>query len=252
MREPSSSEEPRRRFLTRLLGGSLAAAMGALPASPLLAESRPSAATTDDLHGETGEVLAEETGYAADPDMSWLSRITAPRRIVFDSAQVEEGVALHHARTTLANYAVVEGTTDADWSMVITIRHAAVSMLPNDAMWAKYAFLGKSTKLKDSATGKRATRNPFLNANVGKDDKYSLIWPDGGLDTLMQRGVVVLACGMALRRLAGELAKDTKQDPKVVHPELLANLVPGVYVMPSGIFATVRAEEAGCRLFKSS
>jgi len=252
MREASSEEVPRRGFLARLIGSSLAAAAGGLSASPLLAESRPAARSTVDRASEVAGLSLDDASQAAMPDMSWLTRITAPRRIVFDSAQLDEGIALHHARTTLANYADVEKTSDADWSMVITIRHRAIEMIANDAMWSKYQFLGKSTELKDPATGKRASRNPFLNANVGKDDKYGLIWPDGGLDTLMQRGVIVLGCALALRRLASQLAKDTKQDAKVVQPELLANVLPGVYVMPSGIFATVRAEEAGCRLFKSS
>jgi len=251
MSKPFSSEVPRRRFLARLLGSSLAAAAGGLSASPLLADSRATAHSSDRAASEVTGML-DPSGEAVPPDMSWVERIAAPRRIVFDAAQLDEGSVLHHARVTLANYAEVERTTDADWSMVITIRHHAIPMLANDAMWSKYPFIGKSTELKDAATGKRAARNPFLNANVGKDDKYSLIWPDGGLDTLMRRGVVVLGCGLALRRLAGELAKDTKQDAKVVHTELLANVLPGVYVMPSGVFATVRAQEAGCRLFKSS
>jgi hypothetical protein len=242
------SSVPRRGFLGRLLGGSLAAAAGSLGATPLLAQ------TEDDAAGGGAEHVAMLGAAAApsDTDMSWVARITADRRIVFDAAQVEEGIVLHHARTTLTNFAEVEHTTDADWSMVVTIRHAAIPMVLNDAMWAKYAFLGKSTKLKDPASGKRPARNPFLNANVGKDDRYAMIWPDGGLDTLVRRGVIVLGCGLALRRLSGELAGDTKQDAKAVHQEVLTSLVPGVYVMPSGIFGTVRAEEAGCRFFKSS
>lgn len=242
---------PRRGFIGRLLGGSLTVAAGALP-TPFFSQSGPSAGAPEHEPSALTALIREDAGLAAEPDMSWLDRITASRRLVFDCAGIEEGVALHHVRTAFAHFTEVEKTTDADWSMVLTVRHAAVPMLANDALWTKYAFLGKSTKLKDPATGRRAARNPFLNANVAKDDKYGLIWPDGGLDTLMQRGVIVLGCGMALRRMAGELAKDTKQDAKAVHQEVLANLVPGVYVMPSGVFATLRAGDAGCRLFKSS
>jgi len=251
MPDESPSTLRRRGFLGRLLGGSIAVAAGSLPAAPLLAEPRPRDAAADGLEPAHAASMRDGAG-AADADMSWVPRITASRRIVFDCAEIEEGVALHHARITLANYAEIEKTTDADWSVVLTIRHAAVPMLANDVLWGKYAHLGKSTRLKDPATGKRAMRNPFLNANVREGDRYALIWPDGGLDTLVARGAIVLGCGMALRRLARELAEDTKQDPKAVHQEVLANLVPGVYVMPSGIFATVRAQEAGCRLFKSS
>lgn len=250
MSSTPSAHLPRRRAIGHLVGGSLAAALGSLPAAPLLAE----AAGPSALPRGAGHLDAIRDGDAAGapPDMSWLQRIDRPRRAVFDCAEIEEGVALHHVRVALAHYAEVEHATDAEWSIVLTIRHDAVPMLLNDAMWAKYPFLGRSTALKDPASGKRPARNPFLNANVRPDDRHGLIWPDGGLDTLVQRGVIVLACGMALRRLAGELARDTKRDPKAVHEEVLANLVPGVYVLPSGIFATLRAEEAGCRFFKSS
>jgi hypothetical protein len=251
MFDESPSTLRRRGFLGRLLGGSIAVAAGTLPAAPLLAESRPRVDATDGSESAQAALMREGAG-AADADMSWVPRITAPRRVVFDCAEIEEGVVLHHARTTLANYADVERTTDADWNVVLTIRHAAVPMLAHDVLWGKYAHLGKSTRLRDPATGKRATRNPFLNANVRETDRYALIWPDGGLDTLVRRGAIVLGCGLALRRLARELSEDTKQDPKLVHAELLANLVPGAYVMPSGIFATLRAEDAGCRMFKSS
>ena len=240
---------PRRGFLGRLLGGSLAAAIGSLPAAPLLAQDPPE--MSSDFLPEHLPLPTAAAGRA-DPDMSWLERLTTPRRMVFDSGQLEEGVALHHVRVMLANYAAVEHTSDADWSVVLTIRHQAIPIVLGDALWAKYRFLGKSTKLKDPATGGHPTRNPFLNANVDVADRHSLIWPDGGLDTLMKRGVVVLGCGLALRRISSEIAKDTKQEPGSVHDEVLAHVVPGVYVMPSGVFGTIRAEEAGCRLFKSS
>ncbi|MCU0621766.1 MAG: hypothetical protein MUC69_09705 [Gemmatimonadales bacterium] len=243
MTQDDPSQLPRRRAIGHLVGGSLAAAIGLRPEPPLPAAPPDLEHLAAIRHGVAPVMV---------PDMSWLQRIDRPRRAVFDCAEIEEGVALHHVRVALAHYAEVEHTTDADWSVVLTIRHAAVPMLLNDAMWAKYPFLGRSTELKDPASGKRPARNPFLNANVRPDDRYGLIWPDGGLDTLVRRGVIVLACGMALRRLAGELARDTKRDRDAVHEEVLANLLPGVYVLPSGIFATLRAEEAGCRYFKSS
>ena len=173
MSDESPSTLRRRGFLGRLLGGSIAVAAGTLPAAPLLGESRRRDGAAGGVESAHAALIREEAG-AADVDMSWVTRITAPRRIVFDCAEIEEGVALHHARITLANYAEIEKTTDADWSVVLTIRHAAVPMLANDVLWGKYAHLGKSTRLRDPATGKRATRNPFLNANVRESDRYAL------------------------------------------------------------------------------
>jgi len=36
-----------------------------------------------------------------------------------------------------------------------------------------------------------------------------------------------------------------------VRADIYANFVPGTIVMPSGVFATVRAQQAGCSFMKS-
>jgi hypothetical protein len=123
-------------------------------------------------------------------------------------------------------------------------------MVLDDPIWARYDFIGKDAKLKDPSTGKDAQRNPFLRS--GKDDPDAYVWPDGGLDALMGRGAIVLACNMALMGFAGIIAKRTKQQVDAVREELRHGLVPGVTLMPSGIFAVTRAEEAGCHYIRAT
>lgn len=178
--------------------------------------------------------------------MSWVDRITGAHRQVFDAPQINEGAALHQARVWLSGFAEVYHTTDKDMSGVLVFRHKAVPMVLNDAMYGKYP-IGKQLGLKDPASGKDARRNPFLKTSLGEDDQYSMIWPDGGLDTLITRGMTVLACDLALHASAGRLAKEVKRDAGDIYDELKVNLVPGVILMPSGIFAVTRAQEAGCR-----
>ena len=178
-------------------------------------------------------------------DMSWVDRITGDHRQVFDAPEISEATVLHQARVWLSGYSEVYQTTDADMHGVLVIRHQAIPMAVNDAMWARYK-LGKATKSVDPASGKPAERNPFLNANVKDGDQHSLLWPDGGLDTLMKRGQTVLACNMALHFMAGQTAKKAKLKAEDVYAEMRANLVPGVTLMPSGIFAVTRALQAGC------
>lgn len=119
-------------------------------------------------------------------------------------------------------------------------------------MWDRYE-LGKRTKVKDPASGKDARRNPFLNANDAGDDKNSLIWPDGGLDTLVRRGAVVLVCNMALNAFASSVIEKKDQ---VDHAEAMtrakAGLLPGTVLVPSGIFGVARAEEAGCHYIRAT
>ncbi|HET8762990.1 MAG TPA: hypothetical protein VFM12_06205 [Gemmatimonadales bacterium] len=223
---------PRRAFLGKVAGS--AAVLAAASAIP--AEVR-----------ALGAPAAPRPTPPGDWDMSWVDRITGDHRQVFDSPEIAEASGLHQMRTWLAGFHEVYGTSDADMHGVLVIRHEAIPMVANDAMWAKY-HMGKQYEQKDPASGKPAERNPFLNANVKDGDAHSLLWPDGGLDTLVKRGQTVLACNMALRFMSGKLARAAKLEPKVVYDDLRANLLPGVTLMPSGIFAVTRAQEAGCRL----
>lgn len=226
------SRAPTRRvFLTRAAGAAAALTVGgALPSALLAAAPAPA---------------RPGAPAAADWDMSWVERVTGAHRQLFDSPDVNDGAALHQARMWLAGFHEVYHTADKDMSGVLVFRHTAVSMVLNDAMYGKYP-IGKSVKVRDPASGKDARRNPFLKSNVGENDQYALIWPDGGLDTLVARGLIVLACNMALHGMAGRTAKEAKRDAGDVYDEFKANLVPGVTLMPSGIFAVTRAQEAGC------
>jgi len=184
-------------------------------------------------------------------DMSWTDRLTAPRRQVFDSPEIADGAALHQARMFLQGYKDVYGLADADLNAVLVFRHKGIPMVLRDEIWARYDFIGKKiTRLKDPTTGKDAARNPFLRPDPA--DKHSLVWSDGGLDTLIARGVIVLACNMALMGFAGIIAQRAKRPVDDVRQELKESLVPGVTLMPSGIFAVCRAEEAGCHFLQAT
>jgi hypothetical protein len=132
-------------------------------------------------------------------------------------------------------------------------------MVLNDALWDR-AQVGKALAeaedgkvvLRDPATGELPRRNPFLNANGKADDRHSMLWPDGGLDTLIARGAIVLACNLALRRAIALVQRADKVSTDEARKTVLANLVPGVIVMPSGIFAVTRAQEAGCQYIRAS
>jgi hypothetical protein len=176
-------------------------------------------------------------------DMSWVDRVTGRHRMVFDAHQVSEGICLHQVRVFLSGYASVYGLTDRDLSAVLVIRHAAIPMVLRDPLWAD-ADWGEKEKLKDPTTGEVAKRNPFIDVPAGA--RHAVTWDDGALDTLIQRGVIVLACDLALRNTAGQLAS-RRRIPRQDAIQLVAEqLVPGVYRMPSGIFATAHAQQLGC------
>jgi intracellular sulfur oxidation DsrE/DsrF family protein len=241
----------RRQFIGQLVGGAAAIAAGActraVPAQTVAPAQAPAGSAPPNATA-AGTATAHRSW-----DLSWTTRVASAttHKQVFDSPEIAEGTALHQARMFFVNYKDVYNSADADLGAVIVVRHIAIPMVLGDAVWAHYPFLGKKvTKLKDPTTNEWALRNPFLNAK--KDDKYALIWPDGGLDTLIGRGTIVLACNLALTGFASQIAKKTQQADDVVLKELTDGLVPGVTLVPSGIFGVIRAEQAGCAYIRAS
>jgi hypothetical protein len=200
MRDPISPATARRGFLGRLAG-----AAAALSGGGLLAREA----------GAQAAQAAVQAPTSAAWDMSWVERVTGAHRQVFDAPEIADGTALHQARSWMAGYAEVYGAKDADMSAVIVVRHAAIPMVLDDAFWARYEVAkqlanpeeGEKVVLKDPASGELPRRNPFLSANVQPKDRYALIWPDGGLDALIGRGAIVLACNLALRRAVSMAAR---------------------------------------------
>jgi len=232
---PNPSTAPRRGFLAQL-----ATAVAGVAAGALVRPARALAATMPN-----GRVPADTSaGRNTRWDLSWVDRITAPHRQVFDSPQIQDGAALSKASLFLAGYHEVYGTADADVNVVIVIRHRAIAMALASSVWARYDFIGDQTKLKDPTTGRTAKRNPFLG--VTDTDKYALIEPDASLDALIAHGAIVLACNLALGGFAYQIADKTKQPVDSVKAELAHGLVPGATLVPSGVFGVARAEEAGC------
>lgn len=222
----------RRDFLRQaslLAAGSLAA--GALDPATLRAQ------------GVAGGVAAGNARAQDGPDMSWADRVTGRYKMCFDAHEISEGTCLHQVRSFLAGYASTLGLTDSDVTAVLVIRHAAVPMVLGDALWADGTF-AETDELKDPSTGEPAKRNPFINVAAGS--RHALTWPDGALDTLMSRGVIVLACNLALANVAGRMAnarKIPRQDAMALIDE---HILPGVYRMPTGVFATCHAQGLGC------
>ena len=234
---PDSSSTPRRDFLARVATTAAVVVAGSACASPLAAAS----------------VAAEPVGRArqsASFDDSWTARVrAAAHRAVFDSPDVGDGLALEHATVFMDNYHEMFGTTDADTVPVIVMRHQGTVIALGDAVWEKYE-LGAYTKLKDPTTGDVTKRNPFVR--VEASDTHGLIEPPSTLPALRARGAVLLVCNRALNYFAGVQAKQRGMKKDDVMNDFLAGLVPGVIPQPSGVYAMIRAQEAGCAALRST
>lgn len=198
----------------------------------------------------TAESTPRSAGRSPAFDDSWTTRVrAAAHRAVFDSPDVADGLALGHAAVFMDNYHEMFGTSDADTVPVIVMRHQGTVIAMGDALWEKYE-LGKRTKLVDPVTGEVATRNPFVS--VGAKDPHALIEPGCTLPALRARGAVLLACNRALMHFAAQKSREMKLKLEDVQEEFRAGLVPGVILQPSGVYAVIRAQEAGCGAVRST
>lgn len=236
MFESSKSSSDRREFLAHVATAAAVLA-GTACAVPLAAST---------LQGAPGSGASHTTPF----DDSWTRRVMAAKhKAVFDSPNVEDGLALTHATLVMQGYRDQFGVAEGDVVPVVVLRHFATVIAMNDALWAKYR-LGEQFKIKDPATDKDALRNPFIR--VSKDDKNPLVAPDASIEGLLASGAVLLACNRAAMRYAGQMAEKFHRDPEEVRAEVRAGIVPGVLLQPSGVYATIRAQDVGCSFLRST
>lgn len=236
MSSPDTDATGRRDFLAQVASAAAVLAATACAAAPVAAAAKGAAprpaAPPAPTHWDDG----------------WTARVSAAKhKAVFDAPAIADGVAFTNAFVFLLSYNQMYGTADADMVPVIVIRHAAIPLAVDDELWDRYE-LGKSAKVKDGATGKWARRNPFLR--VDPDDKDA--FPPATIEALVKRGAILLGCNLAANRLAGDIARKSGQSHDDAFAEVRAHLVPGLTLMPSGILATVRAQEAGAAFIRST
>lgn len=241
MSPDSDQPTPRREFIGQLAASAVVLAGAACaPAAPSQTSPAPGPASR-----------SRPPSTPPHWDDSWFGRLTAKHKAVFDSPEIEDGLVFFQAVGYVNGMRDALAATDGDVQAVVVIRHSAIPMAFNDAMWEKYQF-GKEEKVKDR-NGKWARRNPFAGppADVsprpggGSRQRYDMAWLDA-------HGHVLLGCDLATRGQAGLIAERTKGDSQAIYQELKANLVPGVILQPTGVYAAHRAQEAGCTYIRST
>src|SRR5687768_3738523 len=216
----NDSASPRRQFIGELAAG--AAALAAVACAPAAtASNAPSQAPTPATATPTAAAPAMQMQpLPAQSSMkwesSWMDKITAKHKVVFDSPEIGFGAALYHAFSYLSSVKDVFGGGDSDASVVVVLRHAAVPMLYNDAMWAKYD-IGTETKTLDQKTKVAVTRNVYYQ-RVDKDGKpMAEERPSATIKSLSNRGVIFVGCDLATRGFSYRLAQKAKQQQKDVY-----------------------------------
>jgi len=181
-----------------------------------------------------------ERGSNAPEFEEWLKGITGKHRQVFDATSVNEGAMLGYTRTWLATIKETYNLDDKDLTAVIILRHASIPLAFENPIWEKYK-LGESYTLTDPATKAPAIRNYFARVNEGELDR-----PDMAVEKLLERGVKIGVCNVALSNRSRRIAKAMSLDADAVRKEWIANLFPGIIPVPSGVLAVHRAQEHEC------
>ena len=117
----------------------------------------------------------------------------------------------------------------------------------NDEFWERYE-VGKHLKMRDDKGKKWAKVNPLGSLGAGADEKskkYSLAGFQGV-------GGIVLACGWSFGGAASQIAKKESLEKDAARAKAKTMLMPGVILQPNGVFAALRAQEAGCSYINAS
>lgn len=223
----------RREFLESLSGGAAMFAGLALPGAATLRES---AAPPSPPQGETW-------------DLSWVGRLTGKYKAVFDVPEIEGGLGVWRAALALDHYRDVLKAGPRDFSMVVVLRHNAMVLAMRQRFWDEYG-VGARKGVRHPTSQQPTDRNPvLLSAARGEvPARYAGI----ALDQLLARGGIVLGCSYGLDASAEFVQSRDRVGYDAARKKALDNLIPGVILQPSGVFAVVRAQQAGCVYVRAS
>lgn len=178
-----------------------------------------------------------------DPD-AWFNKIKGKHRIVFDTTGPHEIFPFAWPRVFMMTNTMT-GTPENKCSEVIILRSKAIPYAMEDRLWAKYQF-GEVFKITDPATKAPSMRNMFWQP---KPDDFSIPGIGNvqiGINQLQESGAMFCACNMAITVSSATLAQKLNLDAGEVKRDFLSGILPGVEVVPSGVWAVGRAQEHGC------
>ncbi|MGH7741550.1 MAG: hypothetical protein ACRENS_05955, partial [Candidatus Eiseniibacteriota bacterium] len=207
----NSNPIDRRGFLGTILAGAAAASLAHVPAA--IAE------------GMDLPIAGSEALDAA------LKKLSGRKyRQLFDAPRPNESMPVIWSWAFLHTFNKLK-VEDSNVGCFVVLRHEAIPLAMQDAVWAKYK-LGEVFKIDDKTTKAPSVRN--IVTNIKPED---LPIPDMALEKVQARGVVFGVCDLAMTVYSMKLAADANMKAEDVKKDLVANLLPGIVVLPSGVYA---------------
>jgi hypothetical protein len=182
-------------------------------------------------------------------DVSWPAKLTGKHKAVFDVPEVDSGYGVWRASIWAKQYQDVLGVAPKDMSAAVVLRHNGIVLAMQQAFWDKYG-IGKAKNALHPVTQQPTDRNPVLLSSSRNEvpEQFDAV----ALDKFIARGGVALACNLALADCVELIkSKDGVSDADA-RKQAIAYMVPGVILQPSGVFAAIRAQEAGATYLRAS
>ena len=221
-----NDQTTRRGFLGGIAAG--AAALGVSTLSPL-----------QQIHASPGF----QVPGADDPAEQVFKNLKGKHRIVFDTVNPVWLFPFAWPRVFLLTN-MATGTAEKDNNVVVILRHEAIPYAFQDSLWEKYNF-GEMFEVKDGEK-KTVTKNAFWKPAKGtfKVPGFGVI--EVGINELQESGVQFVVCNAAMTVYSAAVAEKMNMKAEDVYKEWKAGVLPGVTVVPSGVWAVGRAQEAHC------
>ncbi len=186
---------------------------------------------------------AENTILANSAD-DWFKKINGKHRFLIDAPRPHGIFPFAWPKVFLLTNAMT-GTAEKECSVVVVLRHDAIPYAMRSELWSKYKF-GEMFKAEDPATHAPSVRNPFWEPGPNDFNIPGVGPVEIGIDQLQKSGVMFCVCNMAITVYSAVAAQSMGMDAATVKTEWLAGLLPGIQVVPSGVWAIGRAQEKGC------
>jgi intracellular sulfur oxidation DsrE/DsrF family protein len=216
----------RREFLSSFAAGAAALSLGSLSS----------------LSAQAGE--QNNNHIYADAD-EWFSKLKGKKhKIVFDVTEPNEIFPFAWPRIFLVTNEKT-GTPSKDCGVVVILRHAAIGYAMENRLWEKYKF-GEFFKAPDPKTKAPATRNPFWQPKADDFVVPGFGPVPIGINDLQASGVMFCCCDAALTVYSAVAAQMSGGDAAAVKQDWVSGLLPGIQVVPSGVWAVGRSQENGC------
>ena len=186
------------------------------------------------------EPVSSDTEIKLNELDNWFDNIKGEHRVVYDGSEP------HNTLPITWNWAFLEsnnsvGVKDDNITAMTVLRHSGIVFAFNSDIWKKFK-LGELVSFNDNKTGSPALRNTVYEPQEGDMP----LPPIQGIKDLQARGSLFCVCDLATKVYGSAVAKKMNLNPDDVYSEMVDGILPGIQLVPSGVWALGRAQNMNC------